>query len=199
MAGRGHIQRGAQFSAGANVGMIFMMAVEQEYDELNYAIRMFQNTVMRLRAGIQSVTASLTRPRWRVEMCLHADKVIAHAETYMGLVEFGVGLIEGGGTKEFVLRLNDEMHDGDMRINRLRDRFLTIGQAGATSAHEAFELGYLREGTAKSSSTAAINSPRPSAPQLSCPRPATPSRCSAKTSPSPARKASASCTSARTA
>jgi 3-hydroxyacyl-CoA dehydrogenase len=79
---------------------------------------------------------------------LHSDKVIAHAETYMGLVEFGIGVIPaGGGTKEFVVRLNDEMHNGDMRINRLRDRFLTIGQAKvATSAHEAFELGYLREG-----------------------------------------------------
>ena len=141
---------GAQFSAGANVGMIFMMAVEQEYDELNYAIRMFQNTVMRLRySGIPVIVAPHQLALGGgCEMCLHADKVIAHAETYMGLVEFGVGLIPGGGgTKEFVLRLNDEMHDGDMRINRLRDRFLTIGQAKvATSGHEAFELGYLREG-----------------------------------------------------
>lgn len=82
------------------------------------------------------------------ELCLHADKVVAHAELYMGLVEFGIGVIPaGGGTKEFVLRLNDELHEGDMRINRLRDRFLTIGQAKvSTSAYEAFELGYLREG-----------------------------------------------------
>jgi 3-hydroxyacyl-CoA dehydrogenase len=79
---------------------------------------------------------------------MHADKVVSHAETYMGLLEFGVGLIPcGGRTKEFVLRLHDEMHDGDMRINRLRDRFLTIGQAKvSTSAYEAFEHGYLREG-----------------------------------------------------
>jgi 3-hydroxyacyl-CoA dehydrogenase len=79
---------------------------------------------------------------------LHVDKVVAHAETYIGLVEFGVGVIPGGGgTKEFVLRLNDELKEGDVRINAMRNRFLTIGQAKvATSAYEAFELGYLREG-----------------------------------------------------
>lgn len=142
---------GAQFSAGANVGMIFMLAVEQEYEELDFAVRAFQNTMMRMRySGVPVVAA----PHGLAlgggcELCLHADKVVAHAETYMGLVEFGIGVIPaGGGTKEFVLRLNDELHEGDMRINRLRDRFLTIGQAKvATSAHEAFELGYLREGT----------------------------------------------------
>ena len=90
---------GAQFSAGANVGMIFMMAVEQEYDELNYAIRMFQNTVMRLRySGIPVVAPHQLALGGGCEMCLHADKVIAHAETYMGLVEFGVGLIPGAAS-----------------------------------------------------------------------------------------------------
>lgn len=141
---------GAQFSAGANVGMIFMLAVEQEWDDLHHAVRVFQNTMMRMRySGIPVVAAPHQLALGGgCELCLHADKVIAHAETYMGLVEFGIGVIPaGGGTKEFVLRLNDELHDGDMRMNRLRDRFLTIGQAKvATSAHEAFELGYLREG-----------------------------------------------------
>ncbi len=80
-------------------------------------------------------------------MSMHADKVIAHAETYMGLVEFGVGVIPGGGgSKEFALRASDEYKDG-IRLDVLRNRFLTIGQAKvATSAKEAFELGYLREG-----------------------------------------------------
>ena len=82
------------------------------------------------------------------ELCLHADKVITHSELYMGLVEFGVGVIPGGGgTKEFALRLADELKDGDIRINTFRNRFLTIGQAKvSTSAYEAFELGYLRKG-----------------------------------------------------
>ena len=82
------------------------------------------------------------------ELSMHADKVIAHAETYMGLVEFGVGVIPGGGgSKEFALRLADELKEGDIRINAFRQRFLTIGQAQvATSGEEAFELGYLRRG-----------------------------------------------------
>ena len=141
---------GAQFSAGANVGMIFMMAVEQEWDELNFAIQAFQNTMMRVRYSSIPVIAAphgLTLGGG-CELCLHADKVIANGETYMGLVEFGVGLIPGGGgTKEFTLRLADSFQNGDVEINTLRERFLTIGQAKvATSGHEAFDLGYLREG-----------------------------------------------------
>ena len=83
------------------------------------------------------------------EICLHADKVIAHAETYMGLVEFGVGLIPGGGgTKEMALRFSDGLRPGDIRINRFRDNFLTIGQAKvSSSAKEAMDLGFLRTGT----------------------------------------------------
>ena len=140
---------GEHFSAGANVGMIFMMAVEQEYDELDYAIRAFQNTMMRVRySSIPVVVAPHSLALGGgCEMSMHADKVIAHAETYMGLVEFGVGVIPGGGgSKEFALRASDEFKDG-MRLNVLRNKFLTIGQAQvSTSAKEAFELGYLREG-----------------------------------------------------
>ncbi len=138
------------FSAGANVGMIFMMAVEQEWDELNYAIQMFQNTMMRLRYSSIPVIAC---PHGMAlgggcELSMHSDKVIAHAETYMGLVEFGVGLIPGGGgTKEFALRLGDEIKEGDTRNNAYLNRYLAIGQAKvSTSAYEAFDLGYLREG-----------------------------------------------------
>ena len=141
---------GDNFSAGANVGMIFMMAAEQEYDELEFAIRSFQNTMMRMRySGIPVVAAPHQMALGGgCELCLHADKVIAHAELYMGLVEFGVGVIPGGGgTKEFALRAGDAMHDGDIRINTFRNRFLTVGQAKvSTSAYEAFDLGYLREG-----------------------------------------------------
>lgn len=141
---------GANFSAGANVGLIFMMAVEQEFDELDFAIRQFQNTMMRIRySSIPVVVAPHNMALGGgCEMCLHADRVVAHAETYMGLVEFGVGLIPGGGgTKEFAVRLSDELKEGDVELNRFRERFLTIGQAKAsTSAEEAFELGYLRKG-----------------------------------------------------
>lgn len=141
---------GDNFSAGANVGMIFMMAAEQEYDELEMAIRQFQNTMMRMRYSSIPVVAAPHQMALGggCELCLHADKVVAHAELYIGLVEFGVGVIPGGGgTTEFALRAGDEMHDGDIRINTFRNRFLTIGQAKvSTSAYEAFELGYLRDG-----------------------------------------------------
>ncbi|TXH59404.1 MAG: 3-hydroxyacyl-CoA dehydrogenase/enoyl-CoA hydratase family protein [Bacteroidia bacterium] len=141
---------GQNFSAGANVGMIFMMAIEQDYDQLNFAVKAFQDTMMRIRYSNIPVVAAphqLTLGGG-CELCLHADKVVAHAETYIGLVEFGVGLIPGGGgSKEFAKRLSEELKDGDIKINRMRERFLTIGQAKvATSAYEAFDLGYLREG-----------------------------------------------------
>lgn len=141
---------GQNFSAGANVGMIFMMAVEQEYDELSFAIAQFQKTMMRIRYSAIPVVAAPHQMALGggCELCMHADKVVAHAELYMGLVEFGVGVIPGGGgTKEFVLRLSDSLKDGDIRINAMRERFLTIGQAQvSTSAYEAFDKGYLREG-----------------------------------------------------
>lgn len=141
---------GQNFSAGANLGMVFMFAIEQEWDELDFAIRAFQNTTGRIRYSSIPVVAAphnLTLGGG-TEICLHADAVVAHAETYMGLVEFGVGVIPGGGgTKEFALRLSDELHEGDVELNEFRKRFLTIGQAQvSTSAREGFELGYLRNG-----------------------------------------------------
>ena len=141
---------GENFSAGANVAMIFMMAIEQDYDELNFAIKTFQDTMMRIRyCDVPVVVAPHNMCLGGgCEMSMHADKVVAHSELYMGLVEFGVGLIPGGGgSKEFAKRLSDELHQGDIKINRLRERFLTVGQAKvSTSAYEAFTLGYLREG-----------------------------------------------------
>lgn len=141
---------GEHFSAGANVGMIYMFAVEQEYEELDMAVQWFQKTTMRLRYSSIPV---ISAPHGMTlgggcEVCLHSDKVIAHAETYMGLVEFGVGLIPGGGgVKEFALRLSDELKDGDVRTNAFLQRYLSIGQAKvSTSAYEAFDLGYLRPG-----------------------------------------------------
>jgi 3-hydroxyacyl-CoA dehydrogenase len=141
---------GANFSAGANVGMIFMYAIEQDYDELDMAIRMFQNTMMRVRySAIPVVVAphALTLGG-ACEMSLHADKVCAAAESYIGLVELGVGLIPGGGgTKEFVLRAADEMHEDEPETITLKNRFLTIATAKvATSAFESFDLGIMRKG-----------------------------------------------------
>ncbi len=140
---------GPNFSAGANVAMIFMFAVEQEYDELDFAIRMFQNTMMRVQhSAIPVVVAphGLTLGGG-CELNLHADKICAAAETYIGLVELGVGLIPGGGgTKEFVLRAGDEMHEDEPETITLKNRFLTIATAKvATSAMEGYNLGILRK------------------------------------------------------
>jgi len=141
---------GANFSAGANVGMIFMFAIEQEYDELDMAVRQFQNTMMRARySAVPVVTAphALTLGG-ACELSLHSDKVVPAAEAYIGLVELGVGLIPGGGgTKEFTLRAADEMHEDEPETITLKNRFFTIATAKvSTSAYEAFDLGILRKG-----------------------------------------------------
>jgi len=141
---------GSNFSAGANVGMIFMLAIEQDYDEIDMAIRMFQQTMMRVRYS--SIPVVLAPHGLALgggcEICLHADKVIAAAETYTGLVEVGIGVIPGGGgTKEFVLRAADEMHPGEPETITLTNRFLNIATAKvATSGYEAFEMGIYRKG-----------------------------------------------------
>ncbi|WP_392348176.1 3-hydroxyacyl-CoA dehydrogenase/enoyl-CoA hydratase family protein [uncultured Polaribacter sp.] len=138
------------FSVGANIGMIFMMAVEQEYEELNYAIKYFQDTMMRMR---YSSIPTISAPHGMAlgggcEISLHADKVVAAAETYMGLVEFGVGVIPGGGgSKEMALRASDSFSKGDVELNILQENFLTIGMAKvSTSGYEAFDLGLLQKG-----------------------------------------------------
>ena len=113
-------------------------------------IKAFQNTMMRVRySSIPVVVAPHNLALGGAcEMSLHADKVIAAAETYTGLVEVGIGVIPGGaGTKEFVLRAADEMHDGEVDTLTLQNRFLTIATAKvATSAHEAYDLGIYRKG-----------------------------------------------------
>ncbi len=136
----------ANFSVGANLAMAFLLAIEQEYEELNMATKMFQDTVMRLR---YSSIPTLLTPRGMTfggacEMSMHVDKVVAAAETYTGLVEFGVGIIPAGaGTKEMTLRASEAFLKDDVKLNRLRDSFINIAMAKvATSAYEAFDLGY---------------------------------------------------------
>ncbi len=142
--------QGAQFSAGANLGMVFMQAIEQEYDELNFMIKHFQDTMMRVRYSSVPVVVAphgLTLGGG-CEMTLHADKVQAAAETYIGLVEVGVGLIPaGGGTKEFAKRVADSYAAGDVELNDLQNAFMNIATAKvATSAYEALDMNILRRG-----------------------------------------------------
>src|SRR5690606_8674548 len=140
---------GTNFSAGANLGIVFMYAADQDYDEINLMIAQFQHTMMRVRySAIPVVVAPHNMALGGgCEISLHADSIQAHAELYMGLVEFGVGLIPaGGGSKEMTLRFSDQIKPGDVELNRLQEYFMNLATAKvSTSAEEARSLGYLRE------------------------------------------------------
>ncbi len=142
--------QGTNFSVGANLAMIFMMAIEQDWDELSFAIKFFQNSMMRLRySSIPTVVAPHAMTLGGgCEMTLHADAVQAAAETYIGLVEFGVGVIPGGGgSKEMTQRAAQRYVKDDVELNALRENYLTIAMAKvATSASEAYNLGILEKG-----------------------------------------------------
>jgi len=140
----------ANFSAGANLGILFMYAIEQEFDEVDFMIRQFQNTMMRARFSTIPVVVAphgLTLGGG-CELTLHADRVVAAAETYMGLVEVGAGLIPaGGGTKELTKRVSDAIENGDVELNALQNTFMDIATAKvATSGFEAFDMHILRRG-----------------------------------------------------
>lgn len=141
---------GQNFSAGANLAMMFMLAAEQEFEEIELVVRQFQNATMHIRySDIPVVVAphALTLGGG-CEVCLHADKIEAYAESYIGLVEVGVGIIPaGGGTKEMTLRASDSYTEDAIELPELRWRFLNIAQATvSTSAHEAFEMDIFKSG-----------------------------------------------------
>ncbi|MDA9808026.1 3-hydroxyacyl-CoA dehydrogenase/enoyl-CoA hydratase family protein [Flavobacteriales bacterium] len=139
--------QGTNFSVGANIAMIFMMAIEQEYEEIDFAVRAFQNTTGKIRnSSIPVVVATHGMTLGGgCEIALHADHVQASAETYIGLVEMGVGVIPGGGgTKEMARRASKSYFSGDIELPTLKERYLNIGMAKvATSAQEAIELDLL--------------------------------------------------------
>lgn len=141
---------GQHFSAGANLAMMFMLATEQEYDEIDFAVRAFQQATMHVRySNIPVVVA----PHSLVlgggcEVCLHADKVQASAETYIGLVEVGVGIIPaGGGTKEMTIRASDKYSADLPELPELQKKFMNIAMAKvSTSAKEAFGMEIFKNG-----------------------------------------------------
>ncbi len=139
---------GQNFSVGANLAMLFMHASEQDFDEINMAIAHFQNTMMRARYSPVPVAVAPAGMALGggCELSLHSDHIQAHAETYIGLVEFGVGLIPGGGgCKELTLRASDSYSPGDPEFNKLQEYFMAIATAKvATSAAEGKEMGLLR-------------------------------------------------------
>ena len=142
--------QGGNFSAGANIMLLLLAAQEEEWDDINQMIRALQRVVMRLRYSPKPV---VTAPYGLTlgggcEIAIHGDKVRAAAETYIGLVEVGVGLIPaGGGTKELTMRAMDlakRTPDADP-LAFLKKTFELIGMGKvATSAQEARSWGILR-------------------------------------------------------
>jgi 3-hydroxyacyl-CoA dehydrogenase len=139
----------AHFSAGANLMLVLLEAQEENWDELDLMVRTFQQTTMALRyAGVPVVVApaGLTLGGG-CEIALHGDRVQIAGETYLGLVEVGVGLIPaGGGTKEMVARAAEQMLPGSTDfLPSIQRAFETIGFAKTSaSGPDAIRLGYLR-------------------------------------------------------
>ncbi len=138
------------FCVGANLMMILMEAQAEEWDELDMVIRHFQNSLMRLKYCEKPVVAAphAMALGGGYEVLAHCDSIVASAETYMGLVELGVGVIPaGGGSKEMVLRSSESVMDNkevDL-FPLVSEAFKTVAQAKvATSAKEAKALGYMR-------------------------------------------------------
>ena len=138
------------FSVGANLMLIGMFAFQQQFDDLNMAVKLFQDTTMRCRYSSIPVVAATQGFVFGggCETMMHCDSAMVAAESYVGLVEVGVGLIPGGGgTKEFALRASDSFFEGDVMMPTLIEKFKTIATAAvATSAQEAYNYGYMIEG-----------------------------------------------------
>lgn len=145
------------FSVGANLAMILFAAQEEEWDDLDWAIKALQDALMRLKYLGKPVVAAPAGMALGggCEVCLAADRVRFAAETYMGLVEVGVGVIPaGGGCKELLIRNTEhlfEIQRGGIYPKQIEmmpfiaRAFETIAMAKvATSGPEAVKLGYLR-------------------------------------------------------
>ena len=141
------------FSVGANLMMIAMMAYDQEFEELNMAVNLFQQTTMRCRYSAIPVVAATQGYTFGggVETLMHCDGGAIAAESYIGLVEAGIGVLPGGGgTKEFALRISDSFREGDVQIPSLVEHFKTIAMAAvATSGYEGYGYDYLVKGRDK--------------------------------------------------
>src|SRR5262249_54557287 len=139
---------GVNFSAGANLMLVLLEAQEENWDELDQMVRAFQGATMALRyADVPVVVAPAGLALGGgCEIALHGDRVQAAAETYIGLVEVGVGLIPaGGGTKEMTARAAESVAAGADLLPPIQRAFETIGFGKtSTSGPEAMRLGYLR-------------------------------------------------------
>ncbi len=141
--------QGEHFSAGANLPLVLSQAQDEEWDDLSAMITQFQKATTSLRYSPHPVVVAPFNMTLGggCEMSIHADCITASAETYMGLVEVGVGLIPaGGGTKEMLLRFTDLVQKGQPLLPAVQRAFELIGTAKvSTSAQHARELGFLQE------------------------------------------------------
>ena len=138
------------FSAGANLMLVLLEAQEENWEEIDLMVRSFQSAVVGLRyADVPVVVAPAgVALGGGCEIILHGDRVQAAAETYMGQVEVGVGLIPaGGGTKELLVRAIDHKPDGvEDSLPFVRQAFELIGYGTvSSSAADAQQLGLLRD------------------------------------------------------
>jgi 3-hydroxyacyl-CoA dehydrogenase len=142
--------QGVHFSAGANLMLVLVAAQEQEWDEIDLAVRQFQAATMAIKYAPRPVVVA---PHGLAigggcEIPLHAARIHATGESYIGLVETGVGVIPaGGGCKETLIRANEHAAGGeDLDLfNALKPLFYNIAMAKvSTSAEEAHGLGYMR-------------------------------------------------------
>ncbi len=138
-----------QFSVGANLMNIGMFAMQKQFDVLERFVDDFQKINMKIRTSKIPVVVSTQGYVFGggCEISMHCDAGIYAAESYIGLVEVGVGLLPGGGgTKEFALRASDDFFEGDVQNPTLINYFKSIATAAvSTSAYEAYDLGYLKK------------------------------------------------------
>ena len=139
-----------QFSVGANLMEIGMVAMQKEFDQLERFVDNFQQINMKIRTSKIPIVVATQGYVFGggCEIAMHCDGGIYASESYIGLVEVGVGLLPGGGgTKEFALRASDDFFDGDVQSPTLINYFKSIATAAvSTSAYEAFDLNYLKKG-----------------------------------------------------
>ena len=139
-----------QFSVGANLMNVGMMAMQKQFEPLDKMVDDFQQINMRIRTSKIPVVVATQGYVFGggCEIAMHCDAGVYAAESYIGLVEVGVGLLPGGGgTKEFAVRASDDFFEGDVQSPTLVNYFKTIATAAvSTSAYQAFDLNYLKEG-----------------------------------------------------
>ena len=137
-----------QFSVGANLMNVGMLAMQKQFDTLDLSIKGFQDLNMRIRTSKIPIVVATQGYVFGggCEIAMHCDAGIYAAESYIGLPEVGVGLLPaGGGVKEMALRASDKFFEGDVKVPTLIDHFKTIATATiSTSACEAFNLGFLK-------------------------------------------------------